>query len=110
MTFLLAAEEAQVSVAFDRLTRVYREARSTHHVPDFIKALERFVQDQVRKFPHLRDQVQKENQERDQHHGKRGQPYLWPSSSEQLKRVRKRLNESIASVAEWEKRRASRKR
>jgi hypothetical protein len=88
---------------------VYREARTAHEASSFIKELERFVRfEQVHKFRRLRDEVDRENRERDRRHRKPGQPYLWPSSSEQLKRARKRLNEAIAAVADWERRYATR--
>ena len=108
LAFWHSVPEMEIAVAYDLLCRVYREARTAYEVSSFIKELERFVQKHVHKFRRLRDEVDRENRERNRRHRKPGQPYLWPSSSEQLKRARKKLNESIAAVADWERRYAAR--
>ena len=102
---LLAAEEMQVAVAYDRLIRVYREARATHGVPWFIKALEHFVRAQVHHFPGLKIEIEAENAERNRRQGKL-RPYLFPDGMGPFKRARKKLGEAIATLSDWEKRMA----
>jgi transcriptional regulator with XRE-family HTH domain len=105
MTFYLAAEEMQVAVAYDRLIRAYREARATHRVPWFIKALEGFVQAQVHQFPGLEMEIERENTERNRRQGKL-QPYLFPDGVGPFKRARKKLGEAISTLSDWEERMA----
>jgi hypothetical protein len=108
LAFWHSVPEMEIARGYDLLLRAYREARATPmNVPTFSRELAQFVERQVRKIPKLRDEVERENRERDKRHRKK-RPYLWPSSSEQLKRARKKLNESIASVRDWEGRYAAR--
>jgi transcriptional regulator with XRE-family HTH domain len=106
LAFWHSLPEMEIYVAAGLLRRVYRAARAAHEVSSFSNALKNFVQEQVHKFPKLRDEVQKENAERNRRHRK-VRPYLWPSSSQQLKHTRKGLNEVIASITSWERRSAA---
>jgi transcriptional regulator with XRE-family HTH domain len=106
LAFYLAVEQMEVAVAYDLLCRVYQEIGINLQArAQFIRDLEDFVEKQVAKVRELKIQIEKENTERNERHKRIRKPaYLFPSNSQQFKRARKRLNEALASMVDWERR------
>jgi transcriptional regulator with XRE-family HTH domain len=108
MAFYLAEEEMEILIACDRLFSVYKAARARglDEVVKVRRAVNKFVEDQVRPFRSLKAQIEQENKERNRRQ-RRHRSYLFPGNTESFKRIRRKSNEAIAAFSEWEKRTAS---